>query len=80
MLENKVDRLATSTQPLFGERALSQTATVARRSKLFIWAASHINFGRFDETVSTVFFTKVVGETLREPNEANRTAGLVQEC
>jgi hypothetical protein len=35
MLENKARRLAASTQPLFGERALSQTATVARRSLCF---------------------------------------------
>ena len=33
--------------------------------------ASHINFGRFDETdVAAVFFTKVIGVTLRESSES----------
>lgn len=72
MLENKARRLAASTQPLFGKKCTSQTATVARRSLCFFWTASHINFERFDETVSTVFFAKVVAEPLREPNEVNR--------
>jgi hypothetical protein len=70
-LGDEARRLVASSQPLLGERALSQTATVARWSMRSACTASHIDFGRFDETgKAVVFFTKVIDVTLRETSEA----------
>ena len=69
MSETKLVALSRQLGPLSArERSLRRRRLPVGPYK-FICTASHINFCRFDETVSTVFFTKVVGVTLRETNE-----------